>query len=95
MSDKSNGPAVGQAKAGDEEQKLLRKRQSLKTIGRFAAYTAPAMVVLLKADESTARHGGRGRGRGPFHGGGGGGGGRPCDNPGRHLGWNNNRHSPC
>ena len=38
----------------DTDPRLASRRQSLKTIGRFAAMTAPAMLVLLEHDTAVA-----------------------------------------
>ncbi|MEZ5926371.1 MAG: hypothetical protein R3D57_18530 [Hyphomicrobiaceae bacterium] len=42
-------------KAADERAETLKsRRQSLKDIGKFAAVTAPAMLVLLEAGSASA-----------------------------------------
>lgn len=51
---------TGETPASD----LQTRRQSLKSIGRFAAATAPAMLVLLRPGEAGACHGGNGNGNG-------------------------------
>ena len=49
-SDKIESVATGDAKAAE----LKSRRESLKDIGKFAAVTAPAMLVLLKAGSVSA-----------------------------------------
>lgn len=62
-------PNVEDAAAATPANELQTRRQSLKSIGRFAAATAPAMLVLLKAGEAAACHGnGNGNGNGNGHG---------------------------
>ena len=75
-------PVASSGGRGDEDRKLLARRQSLKEIGKFAVYTAPAMLVLLSGNEAEARR--------PGH--------PNCNNPGHHGGFGRgrgNRHSPC
>ncbi len=50
MSQNENEPVSG----GDATAELKSRRQSLKDIGKFAAVTAPAMLVLLEASAATA-----------------------------------------
>lgn len=49
-SDKIESVAAGDAKAAE----LKSRRELLKDIGKFAAVTAPAMLVLLKAGSVSA-----------------------------------------
>lgn len=62
--DQVDVPAPGEEGADT----LQTRRQSLKSIGRFAAATAPAMLVLLRPGEAGACHGGNGNGNGHGHG---------------------------
>jgi hypothetical protein len=47
-------PNVPEATTGDPEARLQSRRQSLRDIGRFAAMTAPAMLVLLDGGIASA-----------------------------------------
>ena len=87
----TNDQRKGGGRRGDESVDRSR-RKSLKQIGGLAASVAPAMVVLVKAQEAAAHHNGRpGRPDGPGHVG-----GPPCwQFGGNGNGNGNNPHSAC
>ena len=54
----SEGAPSPEGPSPEESERLLARRESLKAIGRFAAATAPAMLILLQSGSAAAKEGG-------------------------------------
>jgi O-glycosyl hydrolase len=49
----AGGPAIGPSVDGSE-QVDVKRREALQRIGRFGAYTAPALLVILTSEKAVA-----------------------------------------